>query len=80
MSRNWRDWRSVAPMDAKPGDAFAVKVVAVVHEHWECWSAYIGPSDWSDEHVAAHGAALLEEQAKALFHVMRHSEFPYGTP
>jgi len=66
---NWKDKTWTRPNDVHDGDAFAIKVVAVARGegHWQCYS---GPSDWSDEEVAAKGESVYSEAAKSLFYVM----------
>ena len=65
--RRYRDKRVVAPDDVVEGDAFALKVVAVTGAAND-WTAYQGPSDWTDDQVAEHGEKLLSEAAKILFY------------
>ncbi len=54
------------PVDLRPGDAFPMKVVAVVGLANE-WVVYQGHSDWTDAKVASYGDKLLRETAKLLF-------------
>lgn len=61
-----------SPADVVPGDAFAIKVVAVAGFAND-WSAYRGPSHWSDDKVAREGDKLYRDQAEPLFHAMRSS-------
>ena len=68
----FRNAVSVAPSDVHDFDAFAIKVVAVALPDG-FWRAYRGPSDWSDERVAAQGDLLLEAQGSPLFYVLRAS-------
>ncbi len=74
--RRYRDKRVVAPDDVKEGDAFAIKVVAVVGAAND-WTAYQGPSDWTDDQVAEHGEKLLSEAAKLLFYPCAISDRRY---
>ncbi len=68
--RQYKNLITTSPSDVEDGDAFAVKIVAVAG-HDEDWAAYIGPSNWSDEDIAASGDKLLAEQAEPLFYVLR---------
>ncbi len=72
MRRKFKDPVMTKPCDVESGDAFAVKVVAVVG-HGDDWSAFVGPTDWPDEKVARQGDGLLREQAEPLFYVLRAS-------
>ncbi len=65
--RRYRDKRRVVPDDVQDGDAFAIKVVAVVGFAND-WTAYQGPSDWTDDQVAEGGNKVLAEAAKILFY------------
>lgn len=49
------------------GDRYGYKVVAVIHEGWNGWAVYSGPTSWSDKQVAENGDAVREEAARALF-------------
>lgn len=70
MSRcNFKNLVTTSPSDVKHGDAFAVKVVATAG-YANDWAAYRGPSDWSDQSVAASGDKISEEAAEAVFYVM----------
>ena len=60
------------PCDVEDGDAFAIKVVATAG-YGNDWAAYIGPSNWTDERVAAQGDKLSPEQAAPLFSVLHRS-------
>lgn len=73
---NFRNPLTTAPIDVEPGDAFAFKVVAVVSDIGT-WTAYRGPSDWSDEKVAAQGSLLLRSQVHLLFYVLMASTYIY---
>ena len=72
MTLKFKNLMRVSPSDVQDNDAFALKVVAVALPGG-FWRAYRGPSDWSDERVAAQGDLLLEEQAGPLFYVLRAS-------
>ena len=61
MKRRYRNLVTVSP---------SIKVVAVAG-HDNDWSAYMGPSDWTDEEVAQSGDKLPKEQAEPLFYVLR---------
>lgn len=69
---NWKNVVTTSPIDLEQGDGCALKVVAVIHQ-WPFWSAYRGPSDWSDERVAEQGDQLLREQAEPLFYPFRNN-------
>lgn len=70
MSRfHFRNAASVRPSDVQDSDAFALKVVAVAGFAND-WTAYRGPTNWSDAQVAEGGDKLLAEVAKALFYVL----------
>jgi len=64
------------PRDLHPGDAFAIKVVAVVGYNWD-WCAYQGPSSWGDQEVADSGDKLPEGVATRLFYVLADSGHTY---
>lgn len=64
------------PSDVQPGDAFPIKVVAVVG-HADDWAAYYGPTNWSDELIATSGDKLSAAQAKPLFYALRNSDRYY---
>jgi len=49
------------------GDHYGYKVIAVIHEGYPAWSAYQGPTSWSDFKVAQQGDIVSEEIAKLLF-------------
>jgi len=68
--------RQLSPSDVQPGDAFPIKVVAVVG-HGDDWAAYYGPTNYSDEAVAAIGDKLSAAQAEPLFYVLRNSDRYY---
>ena len=42
------------------------KVVAVAGQVRD-WAAYVGPGDWSDDHVAKHGDKISKADARRLF-------------
>lgn len=69
MALTFRNKRTTIPTDVRPGDAFAVKVVAVAG-YANDWSAYVGPTDWADTRVAEQGDKLTHEQVGKLFHCM----------
>ena len=69
MQLRFRDKNLVVPASVRPGDAFAVKVVAVAG-YANDYAAYVGPSDWPDEQVAEEGSKLTKTQADGLFHCM----------
>ena len=82
MPKKWKNLYTTAPIDVEPGDAFAVKIVAVVYTPYRegkkgHWCAYRGPSDWPDEMVATSGDQLPEEQARSVFSVLDRSGLPY---
>ena len=72
MIYRFKDPRGTSPSDIEPGDAFAIKIVAVAG-YVDDWAAYIGPAHWSDERVATQGDKLSPEQAGPLFYVLRAS-------
>lgn len=67
MERTWKNVHTTAPIDVEKGDAFALKVVAVVDSYAHFWSAYRGPSDWTDDRVADQGDKLRREAAEQIF-------------
>lgn len=71
MRLRFKNLVTTRPCDVESRDAFAVKIVAVAG--YDDWSAYIGPSDWTDEEVTQRGDRLLERQAEPLFYVLRAS-------
>jgi hypothetical protein len=68
--KNWRNKTWTRPAELSPDDAMAVKVVAVIG-HAKDFAVYEGPSDWTDEKVAAEGTMILEPGARAIFPVCR---------
>lgn len=78
MERTWKNLVTTAPIGVEPGDAFAVKIVAVVYEYPQPhWAAYRGPSDWSDDKVAEQGDVILGEAARGIFRVLARTDLPY---
>jgi len=73
---NFKNKVTTSPSDVQPNDAFAIKVVAVAG-HGNDWSAYYGPSNWSDEMVAESGDKLSAAQAEPLFYVLAASGRTY---
>jgi len=69
---NFRNLVTTDPGSVVQGDAFAVKIVAVVG-YGDDWAAYHGPSDWSDQMVAESGDKLSKTAAEAVFYVMAAS-------
>lgn len=66
MALNWVNKITVIPDNIRGSTASAVKVVAVAG--WDNdWAAYEGPSDWTDEQVAASGSKIDGEVARRLF-------------
>jgi len=78
VAYKFRDKSSVAPGDVHDNDAFAIKVVGVAHPG-NFYNAYSGPSDWSDEQVAAQGDEIPQVAAKALFWVLANSGRRWGS-
>ena len=76
MTHKFKDWIMTSPSDVEPGDAFAIKIVAVAG-HADDWAAYIGPSEWTAGRVAEQGDKLSPEQAEPLFYVLRKSGRTY---
>ncbi len=76
MVHNFKNWARVRPIDLTPGDAVAVKIVAVVGDGGT-WAAYMGLSDWDDERVAQEGDKILEEAAQLLFPQFVRAELRY---
>ena len=72
MVYRFKDPRGTSPSDVEPGDAFAIRIVAVAG-YANDWAAYMGPSHWSDERVATQGDKLSPERAEPLFFVLRES-------
>lgn len=82
MPRKWRDMIRTSPSDVEIGDAFAIKIVAVVYppDREGCrahWCAYRGRSEWTDDQVVQMGDQLLEEHARSVFYVLDRSGLPY---
>lgn len=65
LNKHW-----TSPSDAIQGVAFATKLVAVVGCNND-WTAYEGPSDWTDQQVALRGQKIDKEAAKLIFQVCR---------
>ena len=61
---------NTSPDDLQPGDVFAAKVVATVGRAGD-WALYIGPSDWTDEHVKASGNKLGEGEVPFQYLMQR---------
>lgn len=59
------------PSEVEEGDHCGYKIIAVVYING-FWSAYRGPTNDSDEDVAAHGDKLSEKVAAALFPALAH--------
>ena len=74
---NFKNKYTTRPVDVRPGDAFAIKVVAVAHPGGATWAAYLGPSDWDDQQVADGGDSIKQIEAERLFPVMSDSHFRY---
>jgi len=72
----FRNVHATQPDDVQDGDAFPFKIVAVAGQNND-WSAYWGPSSWSDERVAQEGDKLSETQARPLFYVLTRSGREY---
>jgi hypothetical protein len=66
MGYRFHNWARVRPVDLRPDDAIALRVVAVVGYGGE-WAAYMGLSDWTDEDVVHQGDKILREAAEGLF-------------
>jgi hypothetical protein len=76
MNLNFCNPVTLSPIDIRPGTATPMKVVAVAHGPY--WTAYRGPSDWSDRDVAEHGDKLLESVARGLFYAFANSGLKYN--
>lgn len=63
----------VRPSEVKHGDRFGYKIIAIVDE--QCWSAYRGPTGWSDDQVARHGDSISRAVAEAIFPSMAHLHY-----
>ena len=67
---SYRDYYRMSPMEFRPGDRVAVKVVIVLG-HDQDYAVYTGTTDQSDEEIAAFGDKLAgergEQAAKAVF-------------
>lgn len=72
----FRNKVTTSPSDVEDRDGFAIKVVAVAGRAFD-WTAYVGPSWWSDQQVADHGDKLPASQAEPLFYVLRTSGREY---
>ncbi len=68
----FRNKVNVSPSDVRDDDAFALKVVAVAGLAND-WTAYQGPSSWTDAEVAEGGDKITESAARALFYVLHKS-------
>jgi hypothetical protein len=62
----YAQYYKMRPSEFKPNDAVAVKIVAVIMAVGY-WTAYSGPTDWTDEQVARDGDKLPMPAAVALF-------------
>ena len=72
----FRKKASLTPSDVNDDDALAINIVAVARIAND-WSAYQGPSDWSDSRVARQGDKVDELAATRLFYVMGQSGRTY---
>jgi len=63
--------------EIRDGDHYGYKVVAVVHMDGRAWTAYRGPTAWTDLEVARQGDVIPHDAAKALFPTLDAS---IGTP
>lgn len=61
---------------AIPDTVVSCKVVARTGYAGD-WIAYRGPSDWTDEAVAAHGDTIIREAAEGLFPTFRNIGLRY---
>jgi len=67
--------------EIEPGMGMAIKVVARTYDVMGgCWCAYLGSTDWDDQHVADNGDEIPYEAAILLFPVMRGVEMEYYNP
>ena len=67
MKWNFFDWMNVSPDVLGPGDAIALKVVAVVGYDND-FAVYAGPTNWTKERVAEEGDKLFDEETcKGMF-------------
>lgn len=76
MVLKWKNKVTTRPADVIPGDAFGLKVVAVVGENND-WAAYLGPTDWPDDMVAEQGDKIPKEAAEQLFTVVARTGRSY---
>lgn len=72
----FRNKATVAPVDVRPDDAYAIKIVAIVGSAND-WAAYYGPSNWPDILVATSGTKLEESTATALYWVLAKAGLHY---
>jgi hypothetical protein len=72
MITHWKNPVAAIPNKMEQGDGMAMKIVAVVHDGTR-WSAYRGPSNWSDERVAQQGDKIPKEAAELLFYACRNA-------
>jgi hypothetical protein len=61
---------NTSPSDVKADDWCALKIVAVAG-YGNDWACYVGPTDWSDEHVASNGNKVSEEEASIFAYLMQ---------
>lgn len=61
---------SSSPSDVQNGDICALKIVAVAGQNND-WTAYCGPSDWSDALVAEQGDKMIEEHASRFAYLFQ---------
>ena len=67
----YKNHYTTRPSELQPDDRFAIKVVAVVGSNGD-WTAYFGPTEWSDDAVAAGGDKIPQRAAENLFVVCRY--------
>ena len=73
---DFADYMATRPVDIVPDTAIAVKVVAVAgYDH--DWTAYYGPTSWSDSQVAESGDKLPQYAGEALFPQFRRARLYY---
>ena len=68
---------TIEPLELKHGDRLGFKVVAVIGVGNGDWSAYKGPTHWSDDRVAVEGTKIDRTTAERLFPTLRYSGNPY---
>lgn len=67
----------LSPSEIRGGDTLGYKVVVTVDYSGNFWSAFKGPTGWSDERVANEGDRISKVIAEALFPLFSFTNIKY---